>query len=133
MQIWYYVADMEQQSDQYSESHPKSNSTKLSQKMIQHLLPPWWKFWETLPIAWKYMRSPHIPRNGKIGYAIVSGIMFLYFLSPIDVVPELLLPLVGYVDDLGLVPAWFGLTEMFIQWCQKKVPDKVLVKISEKS
>ena len=94
--------------------------TKITHKVAHYLLPPWWKFWETLPIAWRFLRNPQVPRNGKVGYLVLTGIMVLYFLFPIDFLPELFLPLVGYVDDLGLIPAFFGLTEMFIQWSQKK-------------
>ena len=47
-----------------------------------------------------YMRDPFVSWHRK---AIVVGAL-IYFISPIDTVPDLL-PLFGYLDDLGVITA----------------------------
>lgn len=49
---------------------------------------------------YKYMRDKYVPWYRK---SIVVGAL-LYFISPIDAVPDLA-PLVGYLDDLGVITA----------------------------
>lgn len=48
----------------------------------------------------KYMRDKYVPWYRK---SIVIGAL-IYFISPIDAVPDLA-PLVGYLDDLGVITA----------------------------
>lgn len=40
-------------------------------------------------------------RISPVSWIAVIGTL-IYIVSPIDVIPELLLPIVGYIDDLGL-------------------------------
>lgn len=40
------------------------------------------------------------PRN-----IILAVIALLYFLSPVDLVPEFLFPLIGWLDDIGIITA----------------------------
>lgn len=41
------------------------------------------------------------PKNGKkIGVAVLA---LLYVLSPLDLIPESLLPVVGWLDDAGIL------------------------------
>lgn len=49
---------------------------------------------------YKYMRNKYVPWYRK---SIVIGAL-IYFISPIDAVPDLA-PLVGYLDDLGVITA----------------------------
>lgn len=61
-------------------------------------------------------RYPHLGR-GRLGLAVLAVV---YVLSPVDLVPELFLPLVGLGDD-AVVLAWaFGAvlaeTEAFLAW-----------------
>ena len=46
---------------------------------------------------WNFMRDPNATVAGK---AFIVAV-FLYVVSPIDLVPELAMPLVGWLDDLG--------------------------------
>jgi len=48
----------------------------------------------------KYMRDPLVSWHRK---AIVVGAL-IYFISPIDTIPDIA-PLVGYLDDLGVITA----------------------------
>jgi uncharacterized membrane protein YkvA (DUF1232 family) len=54
-------------------------------------------------------RTPKLPR-----LAVVAAVV--YFISPIDVVPDPLLPVVGYLDDFMMV--W-----MALRWLIKRDPD----------
>lgn len=46
---------------------------------------------------WNFLRDPKTPRSARV----VAVLALLYVLSPIDAVPELVAPLVGWLDDLG--------------------------------
>ncbi|NOX66694.1 MAG: DUF1232 domain-containing protein [Chlorobi bacterium] len=48
----------------------------------------------------RYMQDPNVPWYRK---SIVVGAL-IYFIVPIDAVPDLI-PLVGYLDDLGVITA----------------------------
>jgi uncharacterized membrane protein YkvA (DUF1232 family) len=48
---------------------------------------------------WIAARDPRTPRSAKI----VAGVTAAYALSPIDLIPDFI-PVVGYLDDLILVP-----------------------------
>jgi hypothetical protein len=47
---------------------------------------------------WNFMRDPNATLVGKTFIVAV----FLYVVSPIDFVPELAMPMVGFLDDLGM-------------------------------
>jgi uncharacterized membrane protein YkvA (DUF1232 family) len=50
-------------------------------------------------LAWRLLRDRRVP--GWVKLVPVAGI--LYLLSPIDILPEAILPLVGEVDDVVLL------------------------------
>ncbi len=107
------------------QSEPKESPEKKSvtdNDFIKQFLPPWWEFWKTLPIAWAYLRNTAVPGKAKTAYVLAGIAMLLYILFPIDVVPELFLPVIGYVDDLGTIPAFLAITNMFNNWCNKQLP-----------
>jgi uncharacterized membrane protein YkvA (DUF1232 family) len=62
---------------------------------------------------WFALRHPSAPRWLKVGTALIA----LYLFSPIDLIPEVL-PLVGVMDDLILVP-------MAIRWLLKRLPPEI--------
>lgn len=57
-------------------------------------------FAKDIKALYRYMRDRYVPWYRK---SIVIGAL-IYFISPIDAVPDLA-PLVGYLDDLGVVTA----------------------------
>lgn len=59
-------------------------------------------------------RDPRVPLHAKILAAVVVG----YALSPIDLIPDFI-PVLGYVDDLILLPLGIALTI-------KLIPNEVL-------
>ena len=55
--------------------------------------------WERLRLAWRLYRDPRVAPIAKLA---VPALTALYVLSPIDLVPDVLLG-AGQVDDLGVV------------------------------
>ena len=62
---------------------------------------------------WFALRHPNAPGWLKWGTAAIA----LYLFSPIDLIPDVL-PLVGMVDDLVLVP-------LAIRWMLKRLPPEL--------
>ncbi|HQS31291.1 YkvA family protein [Polaromonas sp.] len=62
---------------------------------------------------WFALRHPDAPRWLKVGTAMIV----LYVISPIDLIPDVL-PVVGLVDDLVLVP-------LAIRWLLKRLPPEI--------
>lgn len=46
---------------------------------------------------WEFLRDPKAPRSARV----VAILALVYLVSPVDAVPELFAPLVGWLDDLG--------------------------------
>jgi uncharacterized membrane protein YkvA (DUF1232 family) len=62
---------------------------------------------------WFALRHPSAPGWLKLGTALIA----LYLFSPIDLLPDVL-PIVGFVDDLVLVP-------LAIRWLIKRLPPDI--------
>ena len=62
---------------------------------------------------WAALRHPAAPGWLKLGTVLIV----LYVLSPVDIVPDLL-PGIGVVDDLVLVP-------LAIRWLLKRLPPEI--------
>jgi len=58
---------------------------------------------------WIAARDPRVPWYAKV----VAGAVAAYALSPIDLIPDFI-PVLGYVDDLIIVPAGILLTRQLI-------------------
>lgn len=68
-------------------------------------------------------RSPRVPRHARIIAIAVAG----YALSPVDLIPDFI-PVLGYVDDLIIVPLGIWLVLSLIS---EEVLAEVRVKASE--
>lgn len=66
-------------------------------------------------------RDPRVPWYARVFMAAVIG----YFLSPIDLIPDFI-PVLGYLDDLIIVPAGIFLA-------MKMIPQDVLEECREKA
>lgn len=60
------------------------------------------------------LRHPRTPRAVRIG----TLLLLAYIVSPIDLVPEMLAPLLGWADD-------FALLALGIPWLLRRLPDDV--------
>jgi uncharacterized membrane protein YkvA (DUF1232 family) len=73
------------------------------------------EIWRSMQLVWRLMADPRVPFLPKMIVPLVA----VYVLSPLDVVPDVLLVL-GQLDDIALL--FFG-TKMFINLCP---PDVVM-------
>jgi uncharacterized membrane protein YkvA (DUF1232 family) len=62
---------------------------------------------------WFALRHHNAPGWLKLGTALIA----LYLISPIDLIPDVL-PVIGLVDDLVLVP-------LAIRWLLKRLPPEI--------
>jgi uncharacterized membrane protein YkvA (DUF1232 family) len=76
--------------------------------------------YEILALYWAY-RDPRVPWYAKVFMAAIIG----YALSPIDLIPDFI-PVLGYLDDLIIVPAGIYLA-------LKMIPKEVLAECREKA
>ena len=64
-------------------------------------------------ILWHALRHPARP----VWLLPAVGLIGLYLLSPIDLIPDVL-PVIGVVDDLVLIP-------LVVAWLVRRLPDEV--------
>ncbi|MFZ3054901.1 MAG: YkvA family protein [Minisyncoccales bacterium] len=76
---------------------------------------------ELLKLAYK---DPRVPRVAKI----FSGIIIAYALSPIDLIPDFI-PIIGYLDDLIIVPIGISLA---LKMIPKDILNEYKKKLEEK-
>lgn len=70
---------------------------------------------------WLAARDPRVPRHAKM----LAGAVAAYALSPIDLIPDFI-PVLGYVDDLLIVP-------LGILAAIRLIPNEVLVELRKKA
>jgi len=67
--------------------------------------PSFWKLVWHLPklirLVGRLLRDSRVPIFGKIVFAL----SIVYLFSPIDLIPDFILPIIGYMDDLAIVLA----------------------------
>lgn len=51
--------------------------------------------------VWRFLRDPAAPKASKV----LALLTLAYVVSPIDAIPELLMPLLGWCDDVGVTAA----------------------------
>jgi len=78
--------------------------------MMTMLLPRLILFRKEVVLLWKAFRSPHTPLYLKLATVFAA----LYLVSPFDIVTDFI-PLLGWVDDLILVP-------MMVSWIVTRLP-----------
>jgi uncharacterized membrane protein YkvA (DUF1232 family) len=76
--------------------------------------------YEIMALHWAY-RDPRVPWYAKVFMAAVIG----YAISPVDLIPDFI-PVLGYLDDLIIVPAGIYLA-------LKMIPKEVLAECREKA
>lgn len=71
------------------------------------------------------IRDPRTRRNAKICAVVIIVLMIAYVLSPLDIIPDTI-PVLGWMDDLLLIPIAFTLIE-------KILPHDILVENRKKA
>lgn len=72
---------------------------------------------ERLRLGWRLLRDPRVPVAPKLLVPLAA----LYIVSPIDVVPEILIPILGLVDDVGVIGAALAVISMLTRWAPPAV------------
>lgn len=67
------------------------------------------KLLEGICFLWDAMLDPEVPRDAKI----IAVAALLYFISPVDVIPDMLGPL-GFVDDAAVISAAFSAVDVIL-------------------
>ncbi len=83
-----------------------SNSQSLRQPSFWKLL---WHLPKLIRLIGRLFRDSRVPLAGKLIFVLT----IVYFISPIDLIPDLLFPFVGYVDDVGIL--LFGMRNLLQQ------------------
>ena len=76
-------------------------------------------------LYWRLFKDPRVPLRAKAMLVAAA----LYVLSPFDFVPELMVPLFGVIDDLGII---FLAARWFIALCPPDVVQERVREISGK-
>ncbi|MFO0610090.1 MAG: DUF1232 domain-containing protein [Polyangiales bacterium] len=50
---------------------------------------------------WRFLRDPGAPKASKV----LALLTLVYVVSPVDAIPELFMPLLGWCDDVGVTAA----------------------------
>ena len=77
----------------------------------------WWfftKFRKDLVLLISIYGDNKMPRNTKL----VLGLALLYFICPIDLIPEAFVPFIGSLDDAVILP-------LAIHWAVNNLPESV--------
>lgn len=72
---------------------------------------------ERLRLGWRLLRDSRVPVAPKLLVPLAA----LYIVSPIDVVPEILVPILGLVDDVGVIGAALAVISMLTHWAPRAV------------
>ena len=93
---------MSYELDQFDDKYNSPEKVAFSQREVDELERVGKKisFFKDVKALYKYMMDPGVQWYRK---SIVVGAL-IYFISPIDAIPDLS-PLVGYLDDLGVITA----------------------------
>jgi len=97
-------------------------STNLSTWQIIRLL---WHLPNFFRLYWRLFKDHRVPLRAKAVLIAAA----LYVISPFDLVPELLNPLFGVIDDLGVI---LLAARWFISLCPPDVVQERVREISEK-
>ncbi len=91
-----------------------------------HIVRFLWHLPNFTKLYWRLLQDPRVPLRAKAIIAVAA----LYFISPLDLVPHLIYPFVGMVDDL--VVAWIAL-KWFIASCPPEVVEEHVRRIDAES
>jgi uncharacterized membrane protein YkvA (DUF1232 family) len=73
-----------------------------------------WHLPSFVRLYWRLYRDPRVPFGAKAGLTAAV----VYFISPIDLIPDFWVPILGFADDVAVL--WFA-TRWFIAACPPDV------------
>jgi uncharacterized membrane protein YkvA (DUF1232 family) len=89
-----------------------------------HALRVLWHLPSFVRLYWRLYRDPRVPFAAKAGLTAAV----VYLLSPIDLIPDFWLPIIGFADDAAVL--WFA-TRWFIAACPTEVVTEHVRRIDE--
>lgn len=85
-------------------------------------------FWTRLRLGWRLLRDPRVPSWPKL---LAPAITLLYVVSPVDVIPDFI-PVLGQLDDIGVVAIALAIISMLAQWSPADVVEQHLVNLGSR-
>lgn len=82
-------------------------------------------FLARLRLGWRLLRDPRVPAWPKLVAPIIA---LLYVVSPVDVIPDFI-PVLGQLDDLGVVAITLAVISMLAQWSPPAVVEQHLASL----
>lgn len=82
-------------------------------------------FWTRLRLGWRLLRDPRVPSWPKL---LAPVITLLYVVSPVDVIPDFI-PVLGQLDDIGVVAIALTIISMLAQWSPVEVVEQHLTNL----
>ncbi|MBI3767929.1 MAG: DUF1232 domain-containing protein [Deltaproteobacteria bacterium] len=83
-----------------------------------------WHLPSFVRLYWRLYRDPRVPLAAKAGLTAAV----VYLVSPIDLIPDYWLPIIGFADDAAVL--WFA-TRWFIAACPTEVVTEHVRRIDE--
>jgi uncharacterized membrane protein YkvA (DUF1232 family) len=80
---------------------------------------------ERLRLGWRLLRDPRVPAMPK--WLVPAGAL-IYFLSPIDLIPDFILGL-GQIDDLSVVAVAVMMITLLVRWSPQEIVDEHAVSL----
>jgi len=80
---------------------------------------------ERFRLGWRLLRDPRVPAMPK--WLIPAGAL-IYFLSPIDLIPDFILGL-GQIDDLSVIAVAVAMITLLVRWSPQEIVDEHAVSL----
>jgi len=80
---------------------------------------------ERFRLGWRLLRDPRVPAMPK--WLIPAGAL-IYFLSPIDLIPDFILGL-GQIDDLSVIAVAVAMITLLVRWSPQAIVDEHAVSL----
>lgn len=80
---------------------------------------------ERFRLGWRLLRDPRVPVMPK--WLIPAGAL-IYFLSPIDLIPDFILGL-GQIDDLSVIAVAVAMITLLVRWSPQEIVDEHAVSL----
>jgi uncharacterized membrane protein YkvA (DUF1232 family) len=72
---------------------------------------------DRLRLGWRLLRDPRVPAFPKW---LAPAFMALYFVSPLDAIPDFV-PILGQLDDVGIIALTLAAIAMLVRWSPREI------------
>ncbi len=85
-----------------------------------------WRSPHAIRLYWRLFREKRVPRKAKFSLIFALLLAVVYVISPIDLIPDWLLPIIGEMDDIAVV---LVLTRFGLKWLVQLSPSEVVAEL----